>query len=312
MPERRNEERDDHDERGEILSSHDRRLILQRMLAGAGLIAIGGCAESATGKRRPSKPASDIDEPAPIRGQGYKLVKNWDFERGITNVEQMREEFFTRYIYNNGTQDALNDEWERYRDNDNHVFENGELALTARIPNGAIRGKIESGMIRSKWSGEYGYFECRLKLPEGRGMWPAFWLNPQDGHWPPEIDILEVVNNGRDTTRNTFHFVHSGASAPMPVASSLLNPNKTYKPGIDFKDDFHTYSAEWTPTRVRHFVDDVLVVDREFKWVHRDGSDGGPAHVLVNLAVGGSWPGRPTDDAFPAKLRLKFIRVWQL
>ena len=262
MPERQN---DDRDERGEILSSHDRRLILQRMLAGAGLIAIGGCAESATGKRRPAKPASDIDEPAPIRGQGYKLVKNWDFEHNITNLEQMREEFFTRYIYNNGTQDALNDEWERYRDNDNHVFENGELALTARIPNGAIRGKIESGMLRSKWSGEYGYFECRLKLPEGRGMWPAFWLNPQDGHWPPEIDILEVVNNGRDTTRNTFHFVHSGASAPMPVASSLLNPNKTYKPGIDFKDDFHTYSAEWTPTRVRHFVDDVLVVDREFK-----------------------------------------------
>jgi beta-glucanase (GH16 family) len=287
-----------------------RRQILQRLLAATGLAATAGCADSASRQGRLPKLGS-VDEPAPIRGKGYKLVKDWDFARNITSVEAMREEFFTRYIYNNGQQDALNDEWERYRDNDNHVFEDGTLALVARTPEGAIRGKIESGMIRSKWSGQYGYFEASIKVPDGRGMWPAFWLNPQDGKWPPEIDILEMVNNGRDTTRNTFHFVHSGVKDVMPVASSLLNPNKTYKPGTDFKDDFHTYSAEWLPDRVRHYVDDVLVVDREFKWVHRDGSDGGPAHVLVNLAVGGAWPGRPDPAAFPAKLKVKYVRVWQ-
>jgi beta-glucanase (GH16 family) len=151
-----------------------------------------------------------------------------------------------------------------------------------------------------------------MKVPGGRGMWPAFWLNPQDQKWPPEIDILEIVNNGRDSSRNSFHFLHSGVKESLPVASSLLNNNKTYKPGFDYQDDFHTFAVEWTAERVRHFVDDVLVVDRAFRWVHKDGSDGGPAHVLVNLAVGGKWTGPPAGpEAFPAKLLLKYIRVWQ-
>jgi len=282
-------------------STASRRQVLKHLVAGAGAVSFGGCASAAP------------QEPPAIRGKGYRLVQNWDFGSNITDDRALRAAFFTRYIYNDGKQDALNDEWERYRDNDNHVFENGSLALVARAPSGVVApGKIESGMLRSKWSGQYGYFECRMKVPGERGMWPAFWLNPEDKKWPPEIDIMEMVNNGRDTTRNTFHFVHSGVKEALPVASSLLNNNKTYKPGVDFKDDFHTFSAEWTPGRVRHFVDDVLVVDREFRWVHRDGTDGGPAHVLVNLAVGGAWPGKPPGpEAFPVKLLLKYIRVWQ-
>ena len=239
-------------------------------------------------------------------------MQNWDFASTVTDDRQLREAFFTRFVYEGGKLDKLNDEWQRYRDHDNHVFEDGALALVARAPNEVASGKIESGMLRSKWSGQYGYFECRMKVPGGRGMWPAFWLNPQDQKWPPEIDILEIVNNGRDSSRNSFHFLHSGVKESLPVASSLLNNNKTYKPGFDYQDDFHTFAVEWTAERVRHFVDDVLVVDRAFRWVHKDGSDGGPAHVLVNLAVGGKWTGPPVGpEAFPAKLLLKYIRVWQ-
>ena len=287
-----------------------RRQLLQRLLAGAGWAAGSGCAIAATPHAGDAPSAPPV--PAAIREQGYRLVQNWDFASTVTDDRQLREAFFTRFVYEGGKLDKLNDEWQRYRDHDNHVFEDGALALVARAPTEVASGKIESGMLRSKWSGQYGYFECRMKVPGGRGMWPAFWLNPQDQKWPPEIDILEIVNNGRDSSRNSFHFLHSGVKESLPVASSLLNNNKTYKPGFDYQDDFHTFAVEWTAERVRHFVDDVLVVDRAFRWVHKDGSDGGPAHVIVNLAVGGKWTGPPAGpEAFPAKLLVKYIRVWQ-
>jgi beta-glucanase (GH16 family) len=69
--------------------------------------------------------------------------------------------------------------------------------------------------------------------------------------------------------------------------------------------------VEWIPNRVRYFVDDVLVKDCEFHWIHNDGRDGGPAHVLACLAVGGHWPGPPQADSFPASMAIEYIRVWQ-
>ena len=75
-------------------------------------------------------------EPVPIVGQHYRLVKNWDFGKNVTSRPQLDAEFFTRYIYNDGKLDTLNDEWERYRDNDNHVFADGVLKLTARLTGG--------------------------------------------------------------------------------------------------------------------------------------------------------------------------------
>ena len=293
-----------------------RRRLLQRLFAGVGSAALGldASAQASTGAPSPAlrDDAASLDLPQPIRAGGYRLVRNWDFGSTVTSAEKLRDEFFTRYIYDAGRLDTLNDEWQRYRDNDNHVFEGGALSLVARAPTEVASGLIESGMLRSRWSGQYGYFECRMKVPGGRGLWPAFWLNPQDATWPPEIDIVEIVNNGRDTTRDSFHFVHPGVPDERPATYSRLRSNHVYSPGFDYKDDFHTFAVEWTADRVRHFVDDVLVVDRPFRWLHASGADGGTAHVLVNLAVGGKWAGPPSRrEDFPAKLQLKHIRVWQ-
>ena len=295
-----------------------RRDALKRLVAPAGGFFLAGCGTPAFAQvatKPAGAPAANVPAPEPIRDKGYQLVQNWDFASTVTNDQQLRAAFHTRYIYDNGKLDKLNDEWQRFRDNNNHVFRDGMLVLVARPSAGAesslASGKIDSGMLRSKWAGQYGYFECRMKVPPGRGLWPAFWLNPEDKTWPPEIDIVEIVNNGRDTTRNSFHYVHGGEPPSGKVVTSLLNPNKTYKPGFDYADDFHTFAVEWTADRTRHFVDDVLVVEREFRWVHKNGSDAGPAHVLLNLAVGGGWPGAPGADALPAELRVRYIRVWQ-
>lgn len=283
-----------------------RRRLLRRLL-GLGSAAL--CAQAwAT---RPTG-APSLDPPPPVRGQGYRLIQNWDFGKTVTDSEKLRREFFTRHIYEQGRLDHFNDEWQRYRDNDNHVFAGGALSLVARVPRELSSGLVESGMLRSKWSGRYGYFECRMKVPGGRGLWPAFWLHPRDAITPPEIDIVEIVNNGRDTTRDSFHFVHPGVPDDRPAAYSRLRSDHVYRPGLDYKIDFHSFAVEWTIERVRHFVDDVLVVDRPFRWLHPGGADGGAAQVLVNLAVGGKWPGPPgRREDFPAKLQLKHIRVWQ-
>ena len=266
----------------------------------------------------PTPDTTDPSEPGPLRGNGYRLVKNWDFTTNIRSVLALQSEFFPRYIYNNGTVDNFSDngEWQRFRDfsNGNHVFTAEGLELRAFLRPGTTLAQfnIDSGMLRSKWFGQHGYFEVKMKVPPGRGMWPAFWLVPQDQGWPPEIDIVEIVNNGRDTTRNSFHTLHGPKNNTVYAAShTVLNQWNSYVPGFDYQDDFHTFAVEWTPTRVRHFMDDKLLADREFPWKHDDGKDGGPAHVLLNLAVGGHWPGAPTADALPASLVVKHMRVWQ-
>lgn len=243
--------------------------------------------------------------------RGYRLVQDWDFRRNIRDEAGLRALFHTRYVYDGGKQDHLNDEWSRYRDDQNHVLSTEGLALVAKVRGELKPGNVESGMLRSRWSGQYGVFEIRTKVPAGRGLWPAFWLNPEDGIWPPEIDVLEVVNNGRDTTRRSFHFLH-GAGAPKEnPRSSRLNGDHAYEPGLDYADAYHVFAVEWTPERVRHLVDGVTIVDREFRWLHDDGKDAGKAHVLVNLAVGGKWPGDPAPSALPARLLVEYIRVWQ-
>lgn len=243
---------------------------------------------------------------------GYRLVKNWDFCTTITDERGLHEEFHTRYVYDQGKCDHFNDEWSRYRDNRNHVFTPRGLSLTARLVGPLAQGQVESGMLRSRWTGVYGVYEIRMRAPRARGMWPAFWLVPQDAQWPPEIDVVEIVNNGRDTTRDSFHFVHGIGAKNARTHASKLGGNHAYSPKLDYAADHHVFAAEWSEGRVRHFVDGALIVDRDYQWKHSDGSWGGAAHVLVNLAVGGKWPGPPLSaDAFPASLDIDYIRVWQ-
>jgi glycosyltransferase involved in cell wall biosynthesis len=262
----------------------------------------------------PLQPEADGPPRAPLgvpEAHGYRLLHDWDFRRRIRDEASLRALFHTRYIYDGGKQDHLNDEWSRYRDHDNHVFTPEGLALVAQAKGEPRRGHVESGMLRSRWSGQYGVFEIRTKVPAGRGLWPAFWLNPEDGIWPPEIDVLEVVDNGRDTTRRSFHFLHGVGAPKQNPPASRLNGDHAYEPGLDYAGGFHVFAVEWTPERVRHIVDGVTVVDRAFRWLHDDGKDAGPAHVLVNLAVGGNWPGPPEPRSLPARLLIEYIRVWQ-
>ncbi|WP_294639488.1 glycoside hydrolase family 16 protein [uncultured Aquabacterium sp.] len=281
-----------------------RRQLLSTALAA---LPLSACAAPQT-----SSTAGSAPQPlGATREHGYRLVKDWDFVNVIRSHDALRKEFHTRYIYGGGKLDHLNDEWQRYRDNDNHVFTPDGLALVARNVKGLTSGGIESGMLRSRWSGQYGVFEISMRCPRGLGSWPAFWLNPQDAVWPPEIDIVEIVNNGRDTTRHSFHFLHGAGTKSRQTRVSRLDRHHRYLTQGDFADGFHTFAVEWAPEYVRHYVDGALIVDRDFSWIHNDGRDAGDAHVLVNLAIGGKWPGPPDARTLPAQLDIQYIRVWQ-
>lgn len=248
------------------------------------------------------------------RKSGYRLVKEWDFRGGIRSLDALRREFHTRYVWEQGQLDFVNDEWQRYRDRANHVFRDDGLALVARAAGrGELRpGSIDSGMLRSRWTGRHGYFEAEMKVPRGRGLWSAFWLVAENGTWPPEIDVVEVVDNGRDDTRRSFHHLHGKAALERArTQHSLLDRHGAFDAGVDLADGMHTFAVEWTPEAVRHFVDHRLVAEREYRWRHDDGREAGDAHLLVNLAVGGRWPGPPSPEVLPAELRIAAIRVWQ-
>lgn len=250
---------------------------------------------------------------------GYVLEFNDEFNGNALN----RSKWFTRYIHAGGTLDRLNDEQQRYRDNDNHRVSGGVLSLVARkvSQNDPAGINYESGMIRSDWTARYGYFEARVRMPRGIGLWPAFWLISDvsaEGamSWPPEIDIFEYVNNGVEDRADMLHagvVPLPGVAAPYTYVDPGFNTQWSfYTAPYNFHDGWHTIGAEWTPTSVTVFLDGKKLFTRSYLWNFPDGSTAGPAHILLNLAVGGSWAGRHgiDDTALPQSLQIDWVRAY--
>ena len=251
---------------------------------------------------------------------GYALAFNDEFNGTALN----RAKWFTRYIYAAGTMDHLNDEQQRYRDNANHQVSGGVLSLIARKvsstdPNGV---NYESGMIRSDWTTRYGYFEARLKMPGGLGVWPAFWLNSDVSSagklwWPPEIDIFEFVNNGVEDKLNMLHSnvkLTPGAVSAITYADPAFNQTwSAYIAPFNFNEGWHTVGAKWDETTVTLYVDGKKIYTRGYAWIYPDGTLAGPAHILLNHAIGGAWAGRHgiDDAAFPQALQVDWVRAYQ-
>ena len=156
-----------------------------------------------------------------------------------------------------------------------------------------------SGMMTTygKFSQEYGRFEIRCRVPAGKGLWPAFWLLPDPLGWPPEIDVLEILGHEPSKVYMTHHFrdeqrkhgSHGGSWA-----------------GPDFSAGFHEFAVEWSPQAIVWFVDGVERYRSENSIPH------GKMYMLVNLAVGGDWPGAPDEKTrFPSAFEVDYVRVYQ-
>ena len=143
----------------------------------------------------------------------------------------------------------------------------------------------------------YGYFEISAKLPKGKGLWPAFWLLPTDRTWPPEIDVMEVLG---DDTQTLHMHMHSNAGGKRV---SKGHAHKT----PDMSAAFHTYGVDWQKDYITWYFDGREVFKTETPPdLHK------PMYMLVNLAVGGHWPGAPTfATPFPARYQIDYVRAYK-
>ncbi len=253
---------------------------------------------------------------------GYVKVFGDEFDGARLDTRK----WWTRYIYDNGQRDFLNDEQERYRETGNHVMTGHSVVLMARrVGADGAAGGYSSGMVRSKSTFRYGYFVARLKVPRGVGTWPAFWLNSaaraSDGKiaWPPEIDIAEIANNGIEDTTSMLHV---GLISHGPQAGDIRYVDRNFngewsnwRAPANLADDFHLFAALWAPDdTVSVLVDGLTVETAGYKWIYDDGSPADYAHVILNLAIGGAkWAGRHGIDnaAFPQGLEVDYVRVYQ-
>ena len=163
-----------------------------------------------------------------------------------------------------------------------------------------------------KFSQKYGRFEARIKIPEGQGIWPAFWMLGADiGQvgWPKcgEIDIMENIGKEPAVAHGTIH--GPGYSGDNGIGSPFSPPDHAR-----FADDFHIYAVEWQPTAIRFYVDDHLYATRTpaeipkgTTWVYNH-----PFFMLLNVAVGGGWPGPPDSTTpFPQTMLVDYVRVYK-
>ncbi len=160
--------------------------------------------------------------------------------------------------------------------------------------------RFTSGMITSwgMFSQRYGVFEARLRLPKGRGLWPAFWTLNDSGGWPPEIDIMEFL--GHDT-RTTWAVAHSR------VAGKHVSQSREVTHPRDMTTEFHVFAVDWRPTTLTYYIDNEAILQ-----VPTPRDMHSPMYIVLNLAVGGRWGGQPdAATVFPANYEVDWVRVWQ-
>ncbi len=176
----------------------------------------------------------------------------------------------------------------------------GVLTITARPVDGRLKARLgghgfTSGLLTTEHSFAftYGYVEMRARLPAGKGLWPAFWLLPADRSWPPEIDVFEVLGDRPDRLHMAIHTTRG------------LTEGTDAEVG-DLSRDFHVYGVDWEPERVRWYLDGRQVFEAPTPAdLHR------PMYLLIDLAVGGTWPGAPDESTrFPAEMKVDYVRAW--
>lgn len=180
-------------------------------------------------------------------------------------------------------------------------------------PDGVTRDYTSARLkTLSKFSQAYGRFEARIKIPRGQGIWPAFWMLGNDidkPGWPDcgEIDIMENIGKEPALVHGTIH--GPGYSGGSDIGSPYTLPGKQ-----PFADDFHIYAVEWEPEAIRFYVDKDLYATRTpadlpqgKKWVYDH-----PFFLLLNVAVGGPWPGSPdATTVFPQTMLVDYVRVYR-
>jgi len=221
----------------------------------------------------------------------------------------------SKWIYNLGyDEDGWgNKELQAYTDSLDNVHQDGQGHLIVR----AIKdqsGHYTSGRLttKSKFTSRYGKIESRIKLASGQGIWPAFWAMGADIDsvgWPDcgEIDIME--NIGRE-----YSIQHASLHGPGYSGTESVTGSISLSGGRKLSGDFHVYGIVWTKDSIVFYLDGQPYLTTSpaslppgKAWIFNK-----PFFLILNLAVGGTWPGSPDKSTvFPQEMTIDYIRVYQ-
>lgn len=259
----------------------------------------------------------------PSKDAGWELVFSDEFNGTSLSLDKWNTRYTLQNLYG-GRTNPWNQELQYYvGDNevingtvyDGFEFKNGIVNIVGKKVDTPITASIgefalgfdevktfnyTSGMLNTenKAAFAYGYMEISAKVANGQGLWPAFWMLPSSGKWPPEIDIMETVGQKTDAVINSFHYLDSEG----------LKQDTSYQTftGIDFSKDFHTYGVKWETDKLTWYIDQHAVFET------KNSIPDVPMYLLANLAIGGKFPGSP-DATTPAinNYEIDYIRVYQ-
>jgi beta-glucanase (GH16 family) len=220
-----------------------------------------------------------------------------------------------------------NNELQYYTDRTENVsVQNGLLLVTAQKEQFEGSSYTSAKLLtRGKFEQTYGRFEARIRVPEGSGLWPAFWLLGADCEqvaWPlcGEIDIMEYRQQEPTSVSGSVHGPgYSGITIPQGQVT------KSYDLGNDrFDAGFHIFGIEWGPNYINYYVDDVLynqITPADLEITPEDPDNPGalgewvynkPFYIIINLAVGGNFPQAPdADEVFPKSMLVDYVRVYK-
>jgi beta-glucanase (GH16 family) len=269
---------------------------------------LSSVAYSCTDKKKNSS-VSTVNEYDP--GQDWKLVWSDEFDK-----ESLDENNWNYQVVEAG---RFNEEWQRYTNSSENAYIDNDCLVIRAIHESDDHGMDQYTSARvhtaNKQSWKYGKIMARIKLPQGNGIWPAFWMlganideNGGDTPWPQsgEIDILELYGSKDDgiVEANLHYADESDSHAMMGAVPFKLKEGK-------FADAFHVFELEWNDSEVKWFVDGQQYASKpissdEFSEFHKE------FFILLNLAVGGTWAGRPDPSTvFPQHMYVDWVRVYQ-
>ena len=238
--------------------------------------------------------------------EGYHLVWHDEFEEGTT----LNPSDWTHEVKASGW---VNHELQNYV---NHQTSSGNVVT--EIKDGSLHihcfkegGKIYSGRVYAhvKTGWKYGYIEGRIKLPKGKGTWPAFWMMPVNyTGWPDsgEIDIMEEVGYHPNYVSSSLH-----ANAHVHTNNTQVT-KEVYCAGAE--GEYHVYAIEWTAEKITTYVDGKVLLTYANRGLgHDDWPYDAPFYVILNLAWGGDWGGSQGVDesALPVTMSVDYVRVFQ-
>ena len=213
-----------------------------------------------------------------------------------------------------------NNELEFYTNSPNNSYVSNGLLHIVALTNGS--GYTSARMkTQGKQSWAYGRMEARIQIPRGQGIWPAFWMlgtNFVPVGWPTcgEIDIMENIGNTNDqgTDHGTIHGPQNNSCGGDYNCGGGVGGTYTLPGGAALADNFHIYAVEWTTNQIKWFLDTnqfftatPASLPANSTWVFTQ-----PQFFILNVAVGGNWPGNPDGTTvFPQHMLVDYVRVYQ-